>query len=1002
VSPVDVIVSRSRLFVATALLLSALGGYAWLTMARQEDPVIPARAALLVVPFPGASAASVERLVLAPLEDALVEVDAIKHLHATARANAAVVVIELRDEVTDVEPVYDEVERQLDVARREFPEMVGEALFDRRLFDQESIVIAVHGDPDSMALARAAARLKRQLLALREVSRVVETGDPGEQVTVVLDPAASRRYRLDPRLLAAQLASRNSATPGGAIAAGGWQVTLQPASEFESGEALAATPVTLPSGTSLPLSEVARVSFGPSEPASEWMRLDGAPAVALGVVPRPAVNLIDLGHAVDGVVASFNASETVVAEYIAFQPARVESRLRDLGRSMLWGVASVAAVLFIFMGPRLGFAVASVVPLVTFSSLALYAMGGGVLHQMSIAAMVLALGLLVDAAIVMSEDVQVRLDRGESRRDAARGAIASLAIPLGSATGTTVAAFVPMLLAPGPTGDFTRSLPIVILTTLAVSYAYAVTVTPAVSALVLKPVTARAGRPPGALVRLSGRLATERPVAVVVAAALLIGGAALFVPHIRLQFFPSTDRNELIVSVEFPEGTHVATTDAASRVMEAELQAQPTVQSVAAFVGRGVPYFYYNLVQKPQRPHLAQLLVTTARPEDVDEVVAHVRAVAPELLPGVTVVAQRIEQGPPVAAPIEFRVYGDDLAAIGRVANSLRETLAGVPGAVDVRTDHSLGVPALRYVVDDAVAARAGLTRSDVAVALLAQTRGLRVGELRSGDDPVPIVVRGPHGEATDATELAFADVSAPMVPPTALAQLATEVPEVVPGSIPHRDRQRVAHVFAQLAPGATFSDVLSVMQREVEALDLPPGVRVEVGGDAEASGDSNAALLRSLPGGLLLLLVFLMGEFNSFRAVAIVMATVPLAAVGIFPGLVLSNQPFGFMSMLGVFALVGIVVNNAIVLLDVIASQREGGATVRVALQRAVEARIRPILLTTGTTIAGMMPLALSGSTMWPPLAWSMISGLVASTLLTVLVIPALYRLTHRDGGVA
>ncbi len=998
-SPADLIVSRSRLFVATVAILTTVGAAAWLNMPRQEDPQIPDRAALIVAPFPGAGAEEVERLVVRPLEDALGEVPEIDIIHTTARANVAVIVIELLPSVSEVDPVYDEVERRLDIARRELPDRALEPMFDRRIFDQESILIAITGTDDRLALADAADRLERRLLAVPEVSRVVRTADPGEQITVELDDVAARRVGIDPRTLAGVLAARSAATPGGTINAGDLTVTVQPNVEFGSVEEIAATPVTLVSGSSVPLSELARVVREPEQPESDLMRWNGETAIAVGVVARPGINLLEFGDAVDAAVRTAEDEVAPLAvDYVTFQPERVASRLGSLGRSLLGGVGIVALVLLVFMGPRLGLTVAGVVPVVTLSSLAIYAMCGGILHQMSIASLVLALGLLVDNAIVVAENVQRRLDAGVDRWRAARDAVSELALPLGAATGTTLAAFVPMLLAVGPVGDFTRALPIVIMLTLSVSYVVAITVTPAVSAITLRPNPERARRPSNPVLTWVSRIGVQRPVAALLAVLLVLGAAVSLAPRIRLQFFPTSDRNQVIIDVELPEGTHVSRTDAVTGRIEDALATRDDVVSVAAFVGRGVPHFYYNLVHKPDRPHLAQIVVETRSAAEVTDVVSFVRDFARSDLPGVDVVARRIEQGPPIVAPIEIRVYADDFDDLQRAAREISTLVSETPGAVDVRDDLAQGTPTLRFEVDDAVAARHGLAREDVAIALLGNTRGLEVGQLRSGADPAPIIVRQGPGELTRPEDLDSADVSRPGVAPVPVAAIATPVVDVRPAAIRHRNRVRTASVSAQLADGATYSDVLRVLTPRLDELTLPGDVRVEIGGEAEGSGDANSALLTALPIGVMLLLVFLMGEFNSFRAAAIVLATVPLAAAGVVPGLALTGQPFGFMSMLGVFALIGIVVNNAIVLLDVVGRRRADGASVDEAVRESVLVRTRPILLTTATTVAGLLPLALADSPMWPPLAWAMISGLVASTLLTLVVVPALYRLLHRE----
>jgi multidrug efflux pump subunit AcrB len=318
---------------------------------------------------------------------------------------------------------------------------------------------------------------------------------------------------------------------------------------------------------------------------------------------------------------------------------------------------------------------------------------------------------------------------------------------------------------------------------------------------------------------------------------------------------------------------------------------------------------------------------------------------------------------------------------------------------LDIRHDLGPGAPTLRFRVDDAAAARYGISRVDIAEAVYGRTRGRPVGELYFGEDPIPLVVRSAAGEGTAVADLDALDVptrDGRMIP---LGQVAHIEPVWQPAAIRHRNGERIVTVSSQLQDGFTFTRVLASLQSKLTSLDLPKGVKVSFGGDAEGSGEANSEMMRNLPMGLLLLLGVLLAEFNSFRKVAIIMVTVPLAAAGVVPGLLIGGLPFGFMSLLGVIALVGIVVNNAIVLLEVVDSRRQAGADIAQALQDAVSRRIRPILLTTATTVAGLLPLALSSSTLWPPLASAMISGLISSTLLTLVVVPALYRVLMCPG---
>jgi multidrug efflux pump subunit AcrB/outer membrane protein TolC len=1001
------ILDRRRLILTVAALVSLTGLFAWLTMNRQEDPRMPAYWGQVVVVFPGADAEMVERLVLEPIEDALAEVEEIKTLESTAHAETAVLQIDLEETTRDTKKAWDDVRRALAVARLEFPLGVREPVLNDSLNrDHDAVVVAITGSADPLVLLDGARRVRKALLDIPDVAKIKILGDPGEQVTVEVDDAVARRLGLTADAIAAQLAERTRILPGGSLALGERTVRLRPLSEYETVEEIAASAIRLPSGATVPLGEVTTVRIGPAEPTGERMRLDGEMAVGLGIVAEEHAHAVRFGERVreriDAVAPGLSPLEVRI---VTFQPERVSTRLAQLNDSLLMGILIVAGVVVLAMGLRLGLVVASVVPLVTFASLAVFAIGGGVLHQISIAALVLALGMLVDNAIVIAENIQYRLDQGEARRAAAAAAVRELAVPLAAATGTTIAAFLPMFLARSGTADFTRSIPIMVMLTLTISYLFAVFVTPILSEMSLVAGRSRATAFTNRVAAILADLALRKTGVVLVAATALVTASLVGSAFVRQQFFPAADRNQFVVDLKLPEGAHLDSTDDASRALERLLLGREEVASVAGFVGRSAPRFYYNIESVPWSPHFAQLIVNTRTTADVDPTLEWLRQEVRNELPGVEVIAKRLEQGPPVGAPVQVRVFsqdpGDLQTAVTAIASQLRE----IPGTADVRNNLGAGEPTLRFRIDDAAAARHGLSRADVGRALAGHTRGLSVGELRSSDDPVPIVVRSRAGERLPAEALETLDVGAPDGSSVPLAQVARIDAGWRPAVIHHRNRARVATVSSQIVGEATFSDVFADLEPRLETLALPAGVRVSFGGDAEGSGEANSAMLRTVPIGILVLLGVLMAEFNSFRRVGLVLVTVPLAATGVIPGLLVADQPFGFMSLLGVFALVGIVVNNAIVLLEVVEKERREGAAVDDALDAAIRQRIRPILLTSATTVAGLLPLAFSQSTLWPPLAWAMISGLLASTALTLVVIPALYRVvfgSRREAGIS
>jgi multidrug efflux pump subunit AcrB len=997
----DFFLLRPRVSLSIAGLLALTGVFAWLYMPRLEDPEMSDRWAMVITPYPGADPERVERMVLEPIESELAEVAELKRIDSTARAGFALITLELRDavDVEGIDGIWDRVEKSLARARRRFPEGAGEPVLDRNVSDPEAIVLAITGG-DAKTLRLAADKVERALLGIPDVSRVTRIGDPGEQVTVELDPAAARRLGITRRMLAGVLSSRHSTIPAGLLDLDGRTASVLPNAEFLSVDEIERTPIPLAQGSAVALGDVARVTLGEKDPASQRMRHQRTLALGLGIVPNTPLDLVVFGEGVREKLAGLRKELAPLEIHeVAFQPAYVESRLDDLANELLQSVVGVCLMLLLLMGLRIGLVVSLVLPLVGLASLAVYAWMGGVLHQMSIAALVIAIGILVDSATVIAEDVQSRLDAGATHLDAMRGAVASLAVPLGSATGTTGAAFIPMLMADGPVAEFTRALPVVIIITLLFSYVFALFVTPALTVL-LKPKKHSEDDWMTRMGRVLGVFAIKRKRTVLFGATLAVAGSIIALPYVEQDFFPHGDRATLVVDLSLPEGSDIDRIDALSGKLEHALEAHADVTSVTAFIGRGSPHFYYNLWTFPESPQKAQLVVQTRDTDSVSTVQAFVRDYARRELLAVSVAAKKLEQGPGIAAPVEVRVYADDLVDMARATELVLREVSTVQGTADVRETLGTGVPALRIDVDDATAARHHLSRTDVVIALLGQTHGLEVAQLRSGDEPVPVLVRSPSGRHTnpsllDSTDVAL-DAPGSEVP---LADVANARTAFLPAAIRHRDRQRMTTVLAELRDDATYTSVMRQLEPRLKALKLPSGVRLEFGGIGEGSSEANGALLLTLPIGFLLLVAFLLLEFNSFRRVAIILTTIPLAATGVVPGLILGHQPFGFMSMLGVTALAGVVVSNAIVLLDLADKLRNEGASLEDAIREAVRARTRPILLTQGTTIVGLIPLAISKSSLWPPLAWAMISGLTASTMLTLLVVPALYVYALRLG---
>jgi multidrug efflux pump subunit AcrB len=987
---------RPRLVILVVGMLVLAGLASFGGMSRQEDPQFPYRNGLITVLYPGATAEAMERLILEPLEDQISQVEEVQEFNATARTGVALISVGLLDSIYDTEPAWQRVRVAMDQAQLEFPPEVREMELDDRVTGLPAVVLAVTGDSSVVNLSLAAEQIKRRLMDLPQLSRIELEGDTAEQINIAIRDGELQRMGISPASIAGLVGQRNQVAPGGFLVINDKRINLLSNNEFVDLESLRMTQVPISGGTSVPLSAIAdvwRSAIEPPEP-STWK--DGEQVVAINIFAQAnQVDAIAFGENVRQRVESLREEFAPLnIEEFFFQPDQVKERLSSLQSSLLISMLIITVILFYGMGWQMGVLVAFMLPLVTLVSLGVYDFGGGVLHQIAIIGLVISLGILIDNAIVMVENIQNRLNIGESSYAAAKSAVIELAGPLGASTATTLAAFTPLLLSKGGTADFTRGIPVMIMLTLSISYLLAVTLAPLLAAFLLKPSTSNRTQWIERLGTWLANLSAGYPKLLVICGLLIPLGSLLLLPLVKFQFFPNADRPLVVVEMFLPEGTDIRHTNALAHTLESEIRQQPAVTSIHRFVGATGPGFYYNLPNATQSPNRARLVVNTQTLSDTAPLIKWLRTRVARNYPEVEIVAGTLAQGPPRAAPVEVRVYHANDTIRLAAAEQIFQIVKSISGAVDVRNDIDTGTPVLRVNVDDASAQRYGISRADIAQTLFSRSFGLPVEQYRQELDPLPIVLRSVEGTDLNVEGILSSYVYNANNEPIPLSLVARTEADWQVAGISHRNGVRVLSITAGLDSGYSFSQIVDALNQRLAESPLPAGTRMEFGGDLEGSGEANQAISSVAPIGILLLLFFLVLQFNSYKRVAIVLLTVPLAAAGIFPGLVLTGSPFGFQPLLGVIALVGIVVNNAIVLIDLVDQELLSGANIKDAVSEAVARRTRPILLTTATTIAGLLPLAFSSSTLWPPMAWAIISGLLASTMLTLVVVPSVCRL--------
>lgn len=987
-----------RLSLMVSVLMVLIGVLTWLTMPKQEDPDLPDRWAALIGHLPGASPEEIEVDLAVPVEQALQEVDHIRDIESTSRSGVLVLTVELED-VYDVDQHWERVREA--VGRVELPRGAWFEPLDTRLTQQESIVVALTGSDDVVRLSDAAEHLRRRLLAHPRVRAVERAGTVEPEVVIELAPARARMAGLEPGAVAATLRLHTGVHGVGSVDAGGLDLGIRVLDTPVDVDDLREIELVARDGSLVRLGDVATVERRAPPRPRERVRHDGELAVTLGVVAEVGIDIVDFGQEIAALVDEAEPElGGLQATLVVDQPQRVAARLADLERSLMMSTLIVAVVLLVFMGPRLAILCAVVVPLALLSAVGLFGLGGGVLHQISLAGGIISIGMVVDNTIVVVEEVQRRLDAGEPGMQAARAAVRSLFKPLLASTATTVAAFLPMLINTGTTADFTRAIPIMVILALAMSFVFSMWVLAPSAGLMLRRRRTQAVAAHGRLERGVGWL-LRRPALALLPGLVLIGAAVMTGPDLATRFFPPTNRNQAVIELKVQEGSSVESTAEVSAGVEAEALTLPYVQHVEAYLGRGVPHFYYNLPETPVQANFGQLLVHLDRGEDVAALERHFTRWAEESAPpGLELRVLRLKQGPPAVAPIEILLYSSELGLLREAARRVSRRLDDVDGLWMIRNTIDGGAPNLVYDVDgvqvSALSHELGAASSrdegtavaeGTAAALASRIHGIDAGTLLRYQRHERVVVR--PASADDPMEL-LGDATLPD-DTTRVDESTRRRLRWLPASITRKQQRRFARVTAQLEPGWELSDVLGTIRDEMADAAARSPVDIALAGEVQSAEEANDALLKVVPVGLGLLLIVLMWEFDSFRCVALVLLTIPLAVIGVIPALVLAREPFGFMCALGAVALIGVVVNNAIVLLDLALQLRDEGMSSREAFRQATMRRLRPVLLTTVTTVAGLVPLLISNTTLWPPMALTMISGLTSSTILTILTLPAM-----------
>jgi multidrug efflux pump subunit AcrB len=1021
----DLLYRNRRLLVLVLLLVVAAGAHALLVLPRQEDPTLTTRFALILTPLPGGSAERVEALVTEPIERELREMAEVKQLISTSRAGVSTVSVELRDDIDDVDPVWSRVRDRLSDLEAVFPAgTFPPDLKDREHIDTYTLIAALRwrsaNEPNYAVLRRLGEDLRDALRDVSGTSFVKVFGAPKEEIRVDLDRHASARLGLSPEDIARSIRGSDAKVTAGTVRSLHGDLQIEVSGELDSLERIRNLTIGVgPEGQTLRLRDVAAIEKATEDPPSELALFDDLPGVAVGARMQTAERTDLWSARARGVVEAYAATlpSTLELDVIFDQSRYVEERLGGLLRNLLFGVALVLGVTLLLMGWRSAVVVGATLPLASLMVFAGLRLLDVPIQQMSVMGLIIALGMLIDNAIIMTDEVGHDLRAGIPPRDAIRQGVKHLTVPLLGSTLTTVLAFMPMILVAGPTGEFIRSIGISVVLAIVSSLLLALSVVPALVALLgagsnaRGPGWLRGGLAPGFLARpYRGALSLmlRHPLLAMLFAAFLPLTGFFMASRLDEQFFPPAERDQLRVVVELPPQASIEQTRRLVREVGATLREDPDVRHVHWLVGRNAPKFYYNMMAgREGSANFAEALVQLRSTTQALDGIRAMQERVDERFPEALVLVKSLEQGPPFDAPIEMRILGPDLAVLRRLGDEARTILAGVDEVIHTKMSIGGSRPQVAVELDEASLRRTGLGNTDVAAQLMASFEGAQGGTLLEATEELPVRVRLARSQRGDVDALASVDLFTHpdatgrrrSVPLSAVGEPSLQPEE---GGITRLDGRRYNAVQGVLTAGTLPAVVLRDFQAAlaVSGFAVPPGYRVTYGGEQEERDDAVQKLLASVALLVVAMVSVLVLSFGSFRLAALILAIGGLSiGLGLLP-LWVFDQNFGFMAIVGIMGLVGLAINDSIAVLAGLRSDEAARAGDVGATEQVVFRSTRHVLSTTVTTVAGFLPLILAGGQLWPPLALSIAGGVAGATVLALFFLPAAHRrLVARPG---
>jgi multidrug efflux pump subunit AcrB len=992
------------IIVITLLVLS--GVVSFFNMPRSEDPQVSPPASSIIAVYPGANPTVLEELVVDPIEEVINELEDIKDIKTTIQDGLAVINVEFLTG-SDPDDKYSDVVQKVNSIRNELPEDLAKLeLMKWSITDVKIIQVALVSETASYReLEKEADLLKRQFERVSGIKKVEARAYPEQEIRISLDMEQIAANNITLGRVINMIQSSNANIPGGFLDIGSKRFNIETSGSYESLDAIRNTIIDAGKGKIVYLKDIADVDYS-YEDESYRARYNGERAVFVMGSQKIGTNIFNVYDGLKKAITEFKSHlpVSIRLEMVFDQSQSVSYRVDGFFSNLLQGLILVGLVVLLAVGLRASMIVILAIPLSILIAIGFVDLSGYGLEQMSIAGLVIALGLLVDNAIVVTENISRFIKMGHSRFEAAVKGTSQIAWAIVSSTVTTVLAFVPMIMMQNITGDFIRSMPVTVVFTLSASLLISLTLTPYLSSRILRQTDmvreSRFRKILDVLIETKYRntldYALKHPAIVILISTVIFLGSLSLFPLVGVSFFPKAEKPQFLIDINLPEGTSLDKTDDVARFVESVLAERDEVFTYASNIGRGNPRIYYNAVSRHEKSNYAQIFVEI-KTHDLDIFNKTINELRQKFndYAGAKIEIKEFEQGPPVEAPVAIRVMGEELDKLKMISNDIEQIISSEKGTINTSNPLSTTKTDLHVDINRAKAGILGVPIAEIDRTVRAAINGLNISNYRDdAGKEYKLVIRLPFAkkpQLKDFDRIYVASVSGAQIP---LKQLATIRFESSPQLINHYNLERNVLLTADVLSGHSVNDITLDIIKKMDDYTWPEGYRYSVGGELESREESFGGMLQAVIIAVIGIIAVLVLQFRSYTQPIIVFSAIPLAVIGSIFALLITGYSFSFTAFIGLSSLVGIVINNSIILVDYTNQLRAEGKEITAALKEAGETRFIPIILTTGTTIGGLLPLTLGGGTLWAPMGWTIIGGLLVSTFLTLVIVPVLYKI--------